>query len=93
MALAVEEMCGNIIEHGFNKDKRDHSIDVRVLKKGDDYILRIRDNCLIFDPVKQLEMYSENDIMHHPGIRIIVGLSKEFRYTCILKLNNLLIRI
>ncbi|SFG45412.1 MATE family efflux transporter [Oribacterium sp. WCC10] len=93
MALAVEEMAGNIIEHGFSKDKRAHSIDVRVLKKGDDYILRIRDNCLIFDPVKQLEMYSENDIMHHPGIRIIIGLSKEFRYTCILKLNNLLVRI
>ncbi|MCR5734797.1 MAG: ATP-binding protein [Lachnospiraceae bacterium] len=35
MSLAVEEMVGNIIEYGFKNDKkRNHSIDVRILKKG-----------------------------------------------------------
>ncbi|MCR5734796.1 MAG: hypothetical protein K6G22_09350 [Lachnospiraceae bacterium] len=62
------------------------------LKKVDDYILRVRDDCLIFDPLKQISLYSEDDVVHHPGIKIIIGLSSEFRYTCILKLNNLVVR-
>lgn len=93
MSLAVEEMAGNVLQHGFPHDKRIHSIEVRVLKKGDDYILRIRDDCFIFDPQKQLELYSEDDPMHHLGLRMIVGTAKEFQYTCVLKLNNLRVRV
>ena len=92
MSLAVEEMAGNVIEHGFTKDKKHHSIDVRVLKKGEEYILRIRDDCLIFDPVKQLELYSDADPAHHMGLRMIMATADSVQYTSILKLNNLLIR-
>ena len=49
MALAVEEMAGNVIEHGFSKDNRKHSLDVRVIKKSDGYILRIRDDCYMLE--------------------------------------------
>ncbi|MBR6007208.1 MAG: ATP-binding protein, partial [Clostridia bacterium] len=69
MSLAVEEMAGNVIEHGFTKDRKHHSIDVRILKKDDEYILRIRDDCIIFDPVKQLELYSDDEPAHHMGLR------------------------
>ncbi len=61
LSLAVEEMAGNVIEHGFSQDRKHHSIDLRVISKGDDFILRIRDDCLIFDPVKQLELFSDDD--------------------------------
>ena len=92
MTLSVEEMVKNVVEHGFT-DGKHHSVNVRVLKKGDDYILRIRDDCLIFDPVKQLRLFSAEDRASHYGLRMITGLAKEVRYTCVLKLNNLVVRI
>ena len=93
MALAVEEMAGNVIEHGFSKDSRKHSLDVRVIKKSDGYILRIRDDCYMFDPVKQMELFSDKDILRHIGLRMVFGTAKDVKYTSILKLNNLLVRI
>ena len=93
MSLAVEEFAGNTIQHGFSADpNHKHSIDVRLVKKKDVYILRIRDDCLIFDPVKQLKLFSEEDESYHIGLRMIFHLADEVKYTCILKLNNLLIR-
>ena len=93
MSLAVEEMAGNVIEHGFSKDKRNHSIDVRIIHKGEDYIIRIRDDCLIFDPVGQLKLYSDDDPAHHIGLRMIIRTAKNVRYTSFLRLNNLFIKI
>ena len=93
MALSVEEMAGNVVEHGFTKDKKPHSIDVRILKKGDEYIVRIRDDCVFFDPLQRLQLYSDRDPAHHMGLRMIIGTAKELRYTCILRLNNLVVRI
>lgn len=93
MSLAVEEMVGNVIEHGFTKDNKKHNVDVRIIKKDNNYILRIRDDCYIFDPKKQLELYSDDDPIHHLGLKIIIATAKEFQYTCILKLNNLYVRI
>ena len=31
--LAMEEMSGNVITHGFTKDKKRHSIDMQVLSE------------------------------------------------------------
>ncbi|MBQ9387138.1 MAG: ATP-binding protein [Lachnospiraceae bacterium] len=93
ISLAVEEMAGNVIKHGFSNDRKKHGIDIRVMKKGNDFIIRIRDDCLIFDPVKQLKLYSDEDPTHHIGLRMIVETAKEVRYTSLLRLNNLTIRI
>ena len=54
--LAMEEMAGNVVEHGFSKDKAKHTVDVRVSIKDDDLILRIKDDCIKFDPVKSLTL-------------------------------------
>ena len=56
-------------------------------------IIRIRDDCPVFNPVKQLELYSEDDTAHHLGLRMIASMAKEFKYTNIMKLNNLLIKV
>ena len=92
MSLSVEEMVGNVIQHGFSGDKRKHSVDVRILKKGEDYIVRIRDDCFYFDPLKGLQLYSPEDPAHHMGLSMIIKTAKSVQYTCILKLNNLVIR-
>jgi len=93
ISLSVEELAGNIIKHGFSHDKKHHSIDVRVVKNDDDYIVRIRDDCPIFDPVKQLELYSDEDLMNHFGLRMIISMAKDVQYTCVFKLNNLTVRV
>ena len=92
MSLCVEEMAGNIIEHGFVDGKR-HSIDIRVLKKGEDYILRIRDNCPVFDPTKRVRLFTDHDLVHHIGLRMIFGMAKDVQYTSVMKLNNLVIKV
>ena len=63
------------------------------MHKGDDFIIRIRDDCLIFDPVNQLKLYSDDDLTHHMGLRMIIKTAKVVRYTSALKLNNLFIRV
>ena len=93
MALATEEMLGNVITHGFSNDNKVHSVDVRILKKNDDFVLRVRDDCLIFDPLKQLTLFSDEDVIHNIGLRLTVRTAKDFKYSCILKLNNLLVRV
>lgn len=93
MSLCVEELTKNIFTYGFSYDKRKHSIDMRIIHKGEDYILRVRDDCYIFDPVNQLTLYSDEDLKHHMGLRMTIGEAKEVHYASILKMNNLLIRV
>ncbi len=47
-------MAGNVVEHGFTKDKKRHAIDLRVTVKDSDVILRIKDDCVPFDPGTRL---------------------------------------
>lgn len=72
---------------------RPHCIEARVLKKGDRYYVRFRNDCLIFDPLKQIRLLSDEDPTCHIGLRMIAGLARDIRYTCVLKLNNILVKI
>ena len=92
ISLAVEEMAANTVLEGFRPGKH-NSIDMRIIKKGNEFIVRIRDDCLIFDPVKQLELYSDKVPMHHIGLRLVIGMAKDVQYTAALKLNNLVVRV
>ena len=90
LSLAVEEIAGNIVRYGFD-DGRPHSIDIRVKKNTDGWILRFHDDCRGFDPTKYL---CEPDTPgEHNGIRMIRGLASEVSYTNALGLNHLLISV
>lgn len=91
--LAMEEMATNVIEHGFTKDKKKHSIDVRVSYKDGDVIMRIKDNCVPFDPAMRLEAIKENDITKNIGIRLVYKIAKQIDYHNILGLNILTIKM
>ena len=95
LSLFVEEMCMNIIDHGFSDGKRDHEMHIRMLYHDDGYILRIRDDCKPFDPVEWMELHSadEEDPTKNIGIRIVSAMAKEITYTRTLDLNNLIVRI
>ena len=88
MALAVEEMSNNIIEYGF-ADGKEHSIDIRIVVSEEETILRIRDNCIGFDPVKYLELHQDDDPVAHIGIKMVMKLVKDANYVNSLGLNNL----
>ncbi len=91
--LAMEEMAGNIVQHGFSKDKKRHSIDVRVVHKDDNIILRIKDDCVPFDPAEKQRMAEAEDVMQNVGIRMVFRMATEVQYRSVLGLNVLTIRI
>ena len=92
-ALCLEEMAGNVVEHGFTKDHKKHSVDLRVVSKGDDLILRIRDDCIHFDPAERKDIVDPDDITKNIGIRIVYSMAEDIRYQNILGLNVLTIRL
>ena len=92
IALVVEELATNTVMSGFRPGRR-NTIDMRILKKGNEYIVRLRDDCMIFDPVKQLQLYDNDSPTHHFGLRLALGSAKDVQYTTILKLNNLVLRV
>ncbi|MBQ7715766.1 MAG: ATP-binding protein [Clostridia bacterium] len=93
IGLCIEEMTVNIIDHGFTKDDADHNVDVRLVMDGDTRVIRIRDNCVKFDPTKYVELHSEDDPAAHIGIRMVMKTVKEARYINSLGLNNLILVI
>ncbi len=92
-SLCMEEMAGNIVDHGFTKDHKRHSIDIRVVHKDDDIILRIRDDCVPFNPKERKALTDPNDILKNAGIRIVYQIAKSVEYQNLLGLNVLTIRI
>ncbi|MBQ6622226.1 MAG: ATP-binding protein [Mogibacterium sp.] len=91
--LALEEMAGNVIEHGFSKDSKNHTVDVRVVHKDDDVILRIKDDCIAFDPGTMNRIAQDDDRFSNIGIRMVFGMAQEVKYQNILGMNALTIRI
>ena len=91
--LFMEEMAGNVVAHGFHKDKKNHSVDLRVVHKNDVIILRIRDDCVPFDPVDRQKIFDPEDITKNIGIRIVYGIATDISHQNILGLNVLTIRI
>lgn len=91
--LAMEEMAGNIVEHGFAGDNRSHSIDVRVVHKDDDIILRLRDDCKPFDPETMNRIAEGDDAGANIGIRMIFRILKDVEYQNILGMNVLTMKI
>ena len=91
--LSMEEMAGNIVEHGFEKDNKKHYVDIRVVHKDDDVILRIKDDCIPFDPGERIKMADNDDLTRNIGIKMVFRTSKDVQYQNILGLNVLTIRI
>ena len=98
--LAVEEMAGNIIRHGF-KDGKEHLINLVVsyLKEDRTIHISIMDDCQYFDPVKysdQFKALTDHDPEkpeEHIGIRMIASIAREMSYRNFFHLNALDITI
>ncbi len=93
--LALEEMAGNVVQHGFTKGRRrDHTIDLRVIYDQEkNIILRIRDDCLPFNPEDMSRLREPEDPLHNVGIRVVFNIAKDIRYQYVLGLNVLTLTI
>ena len=91
--LAMEEMAGNVVAHGFTKDQKPHTVDLRVAHKDHDVILRIKDDCVPFDPHERMDIAASDDPVKNIGIRLVFRTAKDVQYQNILGLNVLTVRI
>lgn len=89
----MEEMSKNVVTHGFSKDKKNHSIDIRVVHNEDDVILRLRDNCREFNPSERVRINTINDEGKNIGIKLVYNIATEVTYRNLLGLNVLTIKL
>lgn len=92
-ALCMEEMAGNIVEHGFTKDSKNHTVDVRVVYRPGTLLLRIKDDCVPFNPSEHKDMLDPEDPCKNIGIRMVYKIADDIDYQYILGLNVLTIKI
>lgn len=90
--LSIEEMAGNIVLHGFTKDKKKrHTIDIFVGLENEKISIRIKDDCMMFDPLKRLGTSDEID--KNIGIRLVKNMASKMYYQTTFGLNVLNIEI
>jgi anti-sigma regulatory factor (Ser/Thr protein kinase) len=92
-ALCLEEMAAAIIDLGFAKDNKPHSVDVRVVHKDDSILLRIKDDCIPFDPMERAAMLKDEDLFDNIGLRMVMALADDVSYYNMMGLNVLTISL
>lgn len=92
IGLCIEEMTYNTTRFGFDKGQK-NMIEVRLVIGDHEKIIRIRDNCIHFDPIHYHELHSDDDPIAHIGIRTVVSAAKEAVYLNTFGLNNLTLRL
>ncbi len=91
--LCMEEMAGNVVIHGFKKDNKQHSVDIRVVHKNDKIILRLRDDCTSFNPSDRIKVMETDDMGKNVGIRLVYKIASDVRYQNLFGMNVLTMRI
>ena len=92
-ALCLEEMAVNVVTHGFEKDDKDHQIDLHVMYKDDKVLLRIKDDCVPFNPQERADQVSPDDPIKGIGIRMVMKIAEDVSYNNLLGLNVLTITL
>ena len=93
LSLCVEEIIVNTVKFGFTNDKEKHSAEVRLVIHDEKCIVRIRDNCIGFDPTKYFELHESDSPTDHIGLRMVMKMANEVDYINSLGLNNLYMKI
>lgn len=89
LSLCIEEMAGNIVQHGF-KDQKEHSIDIRIIITGETFTFRIRDDGIRFNPIRYADENERTDAM---GIKLVQKIALDIDYNYTIGLNNLTITL
>ena len=92
IALSVEEMAGNIVKHAFQPGEKKW-FDLLILEKDTQYVIRMRDNGQMFDPLKYLHALPEDEKSGKYGIELVTRLASDVSYSRSVGLNNLIVVI
>ncbi|SCW48129.1 Na+-driven multidrug efflux pump [Ruminococcaceae bacterium YRB3002] len=92
LSLFVEELGNNVIDFGFTEDGK-KSLDIRLVHQGDEWTLRLRDNCSAFDQTEWVRLHENDDPSANIGIRIVCSTAKEVEYVSTMNLNILTVRL
>ena len=81
-------MAGNVIQYGF-RDGKPHHLSVLIMNKPDHWVIRFRDDCRAFDPVRFIPQGDEQAL----GIRLVLALAEDAHYTYSMNMNNLALKV
>jgi len=90
--LCVEELTANIIENEFNKDNKENTIDIFASINNDEITIRLRDNCVPFDPHSKLGMEGKESF-EDIGIKMVAKIAKEMNYQITFGMNIVTIKL
>ena len=91
--LITEELAGILADHGFS-DGKEHIINVRLVAKNEDMIIRLRDDCKPFNMTEYYNLIMESqDPEKDSGLAIVMRLSKDVKYSFTFGCNNILVRL
>lgn len=92
--VLIEELAGNVIEHGFT-DGKNHQVDLRVVTADDEVIFKITDNCRRFDFNKKVKLLRENanDPEKNLGLKLALGFTRNITYLNVSNKNILILTI
>ena len=93
ISLAIEELGVNVFDHGMKKNKH-YLFEIRVIydEEKNSWIVRTRDDCREFNPVKYLEMNESKDKTTNLGIGLVLTMAKNAQYYNTMGLNNLVVQ-
>lgn len=91
IALFIEEMAGNVVQHSFKPGEKKW-FDLMILDKKDSIVLRMRDNGDLFDPSTYLRIEEKEQPAdaQRLGIKMVSSLADKFEYRRSMGLNNLI---
>ena len=94
-ALCFEELAVNIISFGFPKCKGQPGIDLRLVFSKEEMVMRLRDNCPMFDVERYIAQEIEKTEMQEDirlGLKMIGSLVDNISYVHSLENNNVIVR-
>lgn len=89
LGLCAEEICSNIVRHGFKKPE--HMLEMNVRKLPEGWTLSIRDNCAYFN-VADYQLIQDRQ-KKKLGLSIVKGCSHDVKYMSALKINHVMVHV
>ena len=92
LSLFMEELGKNILSWGFDDGKK-HRLTIKIMRSGEGFILRFRDDGIHFDPVEYYRIHKGEIPAENFGIRMVFAMKPEVSYLNTMNLNNLIIKL
>ncbi len=93
LALCVEEVTVNYFEHGLKPNKKNGVIEVRYTALDNKCRVEFRDDGKSFDPCAYYKMHESESVINHMGLKMILNLADDLKYTNVVGLNSLVIEM